>query len=837
MAGLPRKLYSGMSSRMEIPCGENSRVGRGSSIGEHNYEARGMGTFPPPGIHGKGFGSLQTQYQKPCGVGREVTNNTFYAANCDITRSVVSPWEKAIPHGFQYTIKSYCNKLEVSFPENDPNEKEMISYDVWYQQTEMNYREKVQAKLPYQSVTIENLDAATWYKILITKLLNGEPMSRTKQYVFTSPFGPPDNFSVKRDSDGMVHFEWCEPGTIASGYYIEEYFITVSNYVECDEPQGKQFKYDGSTHNTSIKLKKETSYVFQIEASCGDHFSEPSKAELLMPKHRMLKDGKKIETKRKPTYLLAMADTTDGHGKLCRKELGTPLVSKMPQNEKVVLVVGAAGNGKTTWINAILNYILNVKYTDDFRFKLVIDEYSPNQAVSQTQYITIYTIHHQDGFNIDYTLTIIDTPGFGDTHGIEKDKEIEQDLRKIFEPANGGVDQLHAIGFVASASLVRLTPTQQYISHSILKMFGDDIRGNIYMLFTFADGKPPQIMSAIKVAKIPYKECFKFNNSAIFDDTLPENEGDDDHQEIDDESEYFNKMFWELGMNSFHRFLSKLRIVEAQSLTLSRDVLNERGRIEMNVENLYTQIRLRLSKMDQLRSEEELIKTIEDSIESNKNFTYEFKRLEVKKIEIPEDRNTTTCLICNFTCHKNCAFRNNVDKDKCWAMDKSKYPVSCTQCPDHCAWHAHRNISYILEQNMVTETSTLYDLKARYEKASGNKLAAEQIVRKVQEELDTIETEIKVNLLEVSTSIQRLQQIALESNPMTQIECLDILIESEMNSATPGWQGRLKGLQHLRQQAQDIHDISHGEYNPFSVHQEQVEKASLEGCDMPHVSS
>ena len=792
------------------------------------------GTSHQPGMYGQDNPPHQPEFQKPCDRGMGVINITPDEVNCDALSHLASMNKQSVAYDKLYPIKSYQNKLEVSFPREDPNDKDKISYDVWYQPSGIDHMEKVKVKYPYQNVTLGNLDIATQYDVHVTKRLNGEEMSKTTLHVSTAACSPPDSFSVKRDCDGTVHLEWHEPAIIAPGYNVEKYTITVSNYLECDVPQGKQFRYGGSIHTASLQLDAETSYIFQIEALCGDQVSEPSKAEILMPKHKMLKTGNKMATKGKPIYLLTMRDTTVDHGKLCRKELGEPSVPGIIRNEKVVLVVGATGSGKTTWINAILNNILDVKYADNFRFKLVIDEDASNQAVSQTQHITIYTIHHQDGFKIDYTLTIIDTPGFGDTRGIQKDKEIEMELRKIFDPQNGCVDHLHAVGFVASASSARLTPTQKYIFTSILSLFGIDIGENIYMLLTFADGKPPQIMSAIKAANVPYQEYFKFNNSAIFDDIGLE---DDTDCEMDDESKYFNKMFWDLGMRSFDRFLSKVSLSEAKSLTLTRDVLNERGRMELNVENLNLQVRRGLSKMNQLRIEEKLLKKYEDAIESNKDFTYEIKRLEVKKIPIPDNKNTTTCLTCNFTCHKDCGIPNDGDKAGCWAMDQRQFPVSCTQCPNRCIWHIHRNICYILVQNEITETSTLFDLKARYQAASGKKLTAEQVYQKVHEELEAIETEIKAMMSMISTSLNRLQEIALKNNPMSQIEYLDILIESEINEATPGWQERLKVLRDFRQQAQNIYDISQGEYDPFKTYREQAEKARHEGCDMRHVST
>ena len=38
-----------------------------------------------------------------------------------------------------------------------------------------------------------------------------------------------------------------------------------------------------------------------------------------------------------------------------------------------------------------------------------------------TRYVTSYVMHHQDGFRVDYSVTLIDTPGFADSSGIDTD--------------------------------------------------------------------------------------------------------------------------------------------------------------------------------------------------------------------------------------------------------------------------------------------------------------------------------------------------------------------------------------------------------------------------------
>ena len=86
----------------------------------------------------------------------------------------------------------------------------------------------------------------------------------------------------------------------------------------------------------------------------------------------------------------------------------------------VLMVVGQTGSGKTTLLNAFINYILNIKYEDDFRYHIIYENFGKTQDKSQTTEVTIYNIKASDGTIIQ----IIDTPGFGDTGGIKKDIEI-----------------------------------------------------------------------------------------------------------------------------------------------------------------------------------------------------------------------------------------------------------------------------------------------------------------------------------------------------------------------------------------------------------------------------
>ncbi|XP_054483588.1 uncharacterized protein LOC129117017 [Anoplopoma fimbria] len=302
-----------------------------------------------------------------------------------------------------------------------------------------------------------------------------------------------------------------------------------------------------------------------------------------------------------------------------------------------------------------------------------IDEgQATSQAHSQTSEVTVYKIHHQEGFAIDCSLTIVDTPGFGDTRGIARDKEITEQLRNLFS-AEHGVRDIDAVCFVAQASLARLTPSQKYVFDSVLSIFGKDVAENIRILVTFADGQQPPVLEAIKASGVPCPETkgglpvhFKFNNSALFAD----NKSPAADQSGDDEDEGgFDQMFWNMGTKSMKRFFVALNVIGTKSLTMTKEVLRERKQLENSIESLQKQVKLGLAKLEEIKETAEILKTHEAEINRNKDFEFEV----TTKKPFQEDISgtgiyITNCQTCHFTCHRSCAYANDEDKKRCIAM-------------------------------------------------------------------------------------------------------------------------------------------------------------------------
>ena len=499
------------------------------------------------------------------------------------------------------------------------------------------------------------------------------------------------------------------------------------------------------------------------------------------------------------TYILDLKPHNKKKNMIQRYTFGKP--PRMEVVERVLMVVGATGAGKSTLINGMINYVFGVRWGDKFRFKMIVEKVT-SQSHSVTQKITAYTIYHHEGSPINYTLTIIDTPGFGDTRGLRRDKEIITQIKEFFSTPvkEGGVDHLDAIGFVTQASLARLTPTQRYVFDSILSVFGKDIQGNIFMMITFADGNHPPVVDAIKEAKISYTKYFKFNNSAVY--PCPEQMNEEGDNSADEETGEFNKMFWEMGMKSFKHFFHSFKKVTPQSLQLTNEVLMERQRIETMISGLRVQINEGLAKIDELHRENQILKAHETDILTNKDFKYHINVTKQRMVNLEARHYVTNCLVCNRTCHESCIYSKHDDKWQCSAMNgQGREVAKCRVCPGQCHWKQHVNNPYYFEIYEEEEERTQEDLKRKYAKAVAGKSHVQTMIDNMEARLTELDESVMQMINQVQTSLQRLDEIALKPNPLTEVEYIDLLIDSEKLEHRIGWRDRVQYYEAAREQA------------------------------------
>lgn len=159
--------------------------------------------------------------------------------------------------------------------------------------------------------------------------------------------------------------------------------------------------------------------------------------------------------------------------------------------------MGETGVGKSTWINGFANCLYSLTLDEasknaifpipasfmltdkSFQQQIIstgIDKNEkPGDGQSSTQYPKTF-VFRQD----DFTLRVIDTPGMGDTAGIDKDKENFQNILTHI----ARLDKLHGICILLKPNNSRLTALFEYCIKELLTNLHKNACRNIIFCFT-----------------------------------------------------------------------------------------------------------------------------------------------------------------------------------------------------------------------------------------------------------------------------------------------------------------------------------------------------------------
>ncbi|XP_030579766.1 septin-1-like [Archocentrus centrarchus] len=303
---------------------------------------------------------------------------------------------------------------------------------------------------------------------------------------------------------------------------------------------------------------------------------------------------------------------------LTRITVGEKNVNKI---KKTILLVGETGAGKSILVNVLINYAMGIKWEDYIWFQIVEEE-EKSQTESQTSDVIVYEIFGYEDKTLPYSLTIIDTPGYGDTRGIEHDATVSQRLLDFFL-SEDGVHELHAVGLVSKASDNRLCDRLMYVFDSLMSLFGKDLEKNIVALITHSDGRRPKnALQALEAAKI---KCVRNENNQpvyfLFNNC---------QQEDRTEEEKFLKQADEISETGLREFTTFLEKTASKKLKITVEVLNERITLKACIQNLRERIELTELKQAEIKQIQEGLKKHEEEMKKNEKFTVEVDEIALK---------------------------------------------------------------------------------------------------------------------------------------------------------------------------------------------------------------
>ncbi|XP_059197148.1 uncharacterized protein LOC131977739 [Centropristis striata] len=466
--------------------------------------------------------------------------------------------------------------------------------------------------------------------------------------------------------------------------------------------------------------------------------------------------------------------------------LGERNLTKM---NKTILLVGETGTGKSTLVNALVNYAMGVEWEDDVWFQIVEEE-KKSQTESQTPDVMVYQIFGFEDKTLPHSLTIIDTPGYGDTTDIKHDAEISQRLLDLFR-SDKGVHQIDAVGLVLKANENRLSDRMRYIFDSVVSLFGKDMEKKIVALITHSNGrKPTNVLEALETANIKCARNDKNQPVHFLFDNCQEEDRSEDPECLQRAEEISMK-----GMSQFTDFLEKTL---PQRLETTVGVLNERFRLAACINNLQERIEFIELKQEAVKKNQERLKRCQQEMESNKEYTVEAKEVYKVKKEVSREGRwwglwlNYGAAVCCTVCEENCHYPGctlawypeycDVMKDGHCTVCTGKCPASvhvkekqCTSCEEECQESKHRKTFWIYEPKTRTVQKTIQQMKEKYEKGKAESEKSTDLLENLKKEIE----ELQKNewLEEAYQHVLSLEKIALNVNSASTYVHLDFLIE------------------------------------------------------------
>jgi len=470
------------------------------------------------------------------------------------------------------------------------------------------------------------------------------------------------------------------------------------------------------------------------------------------------------------------------------------------------LVVGEMGTGKTTFLDAFVNCLTGMKFTDEWRWKLVDESWQKeSESKSQTTDITCYHII-DERLGRKCHVKIIDTPGFGDISGIKNDQRIVAKLETLFKTE---IEELDYILVVTKASETRMTCSKKYMYDQVQALFGSEAATKFVLMLTFADGGTPMALKTLE-GQLHWQQYFTFNNSALY---MPSKNGTAG-----------TKMYWKMCMESINNFLQFVLEendkpdVKPLSLGSTREVMAQREFMHTRINSAQDRIKVVWMQLDDFKNLVKRIMKDKDQINKNGSYTYE------ETVPVTSNRRLAKaiqfCRECNQTCCDICEWPEGQPESSCTYFDTED---SCPKCG--CPKSDHRRL-----QDEVTtsykKVTRVY--KQQYLEGKKNMSAAQTLLKEKHEKMDKVGKNLLQDMQSVKSCLKKLDEIALKPRVFTENDYFIQMIKFEEETKEDGWTIRVAGLKEMAVRAETLKKIENLD-DWFPVLQKEANDALKQG--------
>lgn len=439
-----------------------------------------------------------------------------------------------------------------------------------------------------------------------------------------------------------------------------------------------------------------------------------------------------------------------------KQVLHEKLKDLQPFEDLNILILGETGVGKSTWINAFVNYLTHDSLDDALRSGrlecLIPCSFStqlkdPNdpqgrfvqkdikvgksrfendgaRGQSATQRTAVYSV------TIGKTrVRLIDTPGIGDTRGLEQDNRNMADILKVLR----SYDKLHGILVLLKPNAARLTVMFRFCIKQLLTQLHRNAANNIVFGFTNTRGSnytPGDTFKPLEALLTEYKQVqmglFEHNVYCFDSESfryLAAGQKGVDMGLLED-----NRRSWSRSVAESKRLLKNIRgltphqVRSTINLNETRDMIVKLTEpMALIAQKIQTSIAVNNDQVMALHNAELSRSQLEKSLYVQRETVESYEVGKPRTIcthgDCVEVRNDfagrdETVIVYKTMCHKPCYLGNQVKRNqkgdpelaKCKAMDENGFCTGCTHnYLDHMhIYYDYRSLSYRHENKDVS---------------------------------------------------------------------------------------------------------------------------------------
>ena len=397
-----------------------------------------------------------------------------------------------------------------------------------------------------------------------------------------------------------------------------------------------------------------------------------------------------------------------------------------------MLLIGETGSGKTSFLNLLCNSKLfeelgtkvdAAKFNQIKRYNdLKIEDSTARAMASKTSDAMFYNTEV-----CEMRMEVIDTPGFGDSRGLEQDKK---NVKKIID-ALRHQEYVNCVCLIINGRQARMSASLQYVLGEISSILPREVFNNIIVVFTntadpldcnfdISELDPffgRRIECAFYIDN-PYCRIEKAKQKAT-------------QLSVDQIAKSLRKSFEDTA-ESLHSLQETIKDFNDVHTHHFIRLYNKKQEIEKGVIEI-------LNSYDQQTELEKEIKITEEEVDAalkSKSLYKDFETTRevevVKTVPTPEERHNTLCEVpgCYSNCHMPCYLPKSFEQEKfksCAAMGGTEI---CKVCGHSYRHHHHNEVKF----EKVKEKKEFVDeaMKAKFNKAASMEQGADYLRQGLQ---------------------------------------------------------------------------------------------------------